>query len=74
LWLTRYKNLHIQLVCSFEGGRDYQQAIRYSILAAENAAGRFAYRDSIEILRHALELVARLTPSLQANYRSRFLG
>jgi len=46
-----------ELAQHFEGGRDYEQAIHYLIIAAKNAAGRFAYRDSIEILRHALELV-----------------
>jgi DNA-binding winged helix-turn-helix (wHTH) protein/tetratricopeptide (TPR) repeat protein len=46
-----------ELALHFEGGRDYEEAIRYLVLAAKNAAGRFAYRDSIEILRHALELV-----------------
>jgi DNA-binding winged helix-turn-helix (wHTH) protein/tetratricopeptide (TPR) repeat protein len=66
--------LATELALHFEGGRDYQQAICYSILAAENAAGRFAYRDSIEILRHALELVARLTPSLQAELQIQILG
>jgi len=38
------------------------QAIRYLILAAENAVGRFAYRDCVEILHHAHELVLKLTP------------
>src|SRR5215467_4033560 len=45
-----------ELASHFEGGHDYEQAIRYLILASENAAGRFAYRDSLDILRHALEL------------------
>jgi len=46
-----------ELALHFEGGHDYEQTIHYLIIAAKNAAGRFAYRDSIEILRHALELV-----------------
>jgi DNA-binding winged helix-turn-helix (wHTH) protein/tetratricopeptide (TPR) repeat protein len=54
-----------ELALHFEGGRDYEQAIRYLILAAENAAGRFAYRNSIEILRHALELAVKLSPALR---------
>jgi len=58
--------LATELALHFEGGRDNEQAIRYLILASENAAGRFAYRDSIEILRHALELVAKLSLSLRA--------
>ena len=46
-----------ELALHFEAGHDFAQAIRYLVLAAKNAAGRFSYRDSIEILRHALELV-----------------
>ncbi|HXH66762.1 MAG TPA: AAA family ATPase [Candidatus Limnocylindrales bacterium] len=59
------QELATELALHFEGGRDYQQAIRYLILAAENAAGRFAYRDSLEILRHALELAVKLSPALR---------
>src|SRR5882672_2416374 len=51
------QELATELALHFEGGHDYEQAIHYLILSAKNAAGRFAYRDSIEILRHALELV-----------------
>ncbi len=49
-----------ELALHFEGGHDYEQAIYYLTLAANNAAGRLAYRDSIEILLHALELAAKL--------------
>src|SRR6266478_2064977 len=52
--------LAAELALHFEGGREYDQAISYLILAAENAARRFAYRDSIELLRHALELAQSL--------------
>ena len=54
-----------ELALHFEGGHDYEQAIRYLILASENAAGRFAYRDSLEILRHALDLAVKLSPALR---------
>lgn len=52
-----------ELALHFEGGREYEEAIRYLILASKNSARRFAYRDSIEILRHALELVAMVSAS-----------
>src|SRR5258706_2148428 len=52
--------LAAELALHFEGGREYDQAISYLILAAENAARRFAYRDSIELLRHALGLAQSL--------------
>jgi hypothetical protein len=43
------------------------------ILAAENAARRFAYRDSIDLLRHALGLVARLSSSVGDEVETRIL-
>jgi DNA-binding winged helix-turn-helix (wHTH) protein/tetratricopeptide (TPR) repeat protein len=58
--------LAAELALHFEGGYEFERAIRYLILAANNAAGRLAYRDSIEILQHALELAARLAPALRA--------
>jgi DNA-binding winged helix-turn-helix (wHTH) protein/tetratricopeptide (TPR) repeat protein len=59
------QELATELALHFEGGRDYEQAIRYLILASENAAGRFAYQDSLEILRHALGLAVKVSPALR---------
>jgi len=67
------QELATELALHFEGGHDYEQAIRYLILAAENAVGRFAYRDCVEILHHAHELVLKLTPSLRAEIEVRIL-
>ena len=64
--------LAAELALHFEGGREYDQAISYLILAAENAARRFAYRD-VELLRHALELVAKLSSNLGAELETRIL-
>jgi tetratricopeptide (TPR) repeat protein len=68
------RKLATELALHFEGGHDYEQAIRYLILASENAAGRFAYRDSIGILHHALELVAKLSPTLRAGLEVEIQG
>ena len=54
-----------ELALHFEGGLDFEQATRYLILAARNAAGRFAHRDSIEILNHGRELAAKLGPAVR---------
>jgi DNA-binding winged helix-turn-helix (wHTH) protein/tetratricopeptide (TPR) repeat protein len=67
------QELATELALHFEGGRDYQQAVRYLILAAENAVGRFAYRDAIQILQHALELVSKLAPALRPELEVRIL-
>jgi DNA-binding winged helix-turn-helix (wHTH) protein len=56
--------LAAELALHFEGGREYEQAISYLILSAENSARRFAYRDSIDLLRHALRLVTKLSSNL----------
>ncbi len=58
--------LAAELALHFEGGYEYEQAIYYLIHAANNAAGRLAYRDSIEILRHARELTTKLGPVRRA--------
>jgi DNA-binding winged helix-turn-helix (wHTH) protein/tetratricopeptide (TPR) repeat protein len=55
------QELATELALHFESGHDYAQAIRYLMLAAVNAARRFAYRDSIEILRNSLKLVSKVT-------------
>jgi DNA-binding winged helix-turn-helix (wHTH) protein len=67
------QELATELALHFEEGREYEEAIRYLILGAENAAGRFAYRDSIEILHHALELVAKIRPGLRGEIEIRIL-
>jgi hypothetical protein len=51
-------SLAAQLALHFEEGRDFENAIKYLTVAAENAARRYARNDSIEILKHALELLA----------------
>jgi predicted ATPase len=61
-WLERTYATHAaaistQLAWHFEEGGEYQQAIHYLILTAENAARRFAHQDSIQVLQHALEVV-----------------
>ena len=54
-----------ELALHFEGGHDYEQAVHYLIIAAKNATGKFAHRDSIEILRHGLELAVKLSPTVR---------
>ena len=59
LSVSSQRQLASEIAFHFESGGDYEQATRFLILAAENASGRFAYRDSIQILEHALKLVDR---------------
>jgi len=47
-----------EVALHFEKGRDYEQATRCLMLAAANTQKRFSYRDSIQVLRQALELIS----------------
>jgi DNA-binding winged helix-turn-helix (wHTH) protein/tetratricopeptide (TPR) repeat protein len=62
-----------ELALHFEGGRDYAQAVNFLLVAADNAVGRFAYRDCIAILRQAQELLQKLPPGVRAEIEVRIL-
>lgn len=49
-----------EIALHFENGRQFERAVRYLILSAENAARRYAHRDAIAILEHARGLLAGL--------------
>jgi predicted ATPase len=57
------RELASELALHFEEGRDYEHAIVYLMLAAENLTRRFAHRDSIRVLQRAFELVPMLPAS-----------
>ena len=52
--------LAAELALHFEKAHEYGRAIEYLILAAKNAERRFALRDAVDVLQHALALVPRL--------------
>lgn len=49
-----------KIALHFEEGRDYERAIRYLLLTAQNARRRYAHREAIAVLDHARELVPRI--------------
>ena len=65
--------LATELAMHCEEGREYEQATRYLVLAAEHSAGRFAYCDSIEILNHSLELLTKLDTNVGAELETQIL-
>ena len=67
------RQLASEIAFHFESGREYEQAIRFLVLAAENAAARFAYRDCIQVLQHALGLIPRIQAQLGAELESQIL-
>src|SRR5262249_50105096 len=54
---TQRASVALDIAGHFEKGREYGRAIQYLMLAAGNAASRFAVRDSLDVLQHALSLV-----------------
>ncbi len=61
------------LASHFEEGRDYERAVRYLILAAGNAARRYAHADSVQVLRHALELLPHLAETARRDLEIQIL-
>jgi DNA-binding winged helix-turn-helix (wHTH) protein/tetratricopeptide (TPR) repeat protein len=68
-----HRELASEVAFHFEEGRDYEAAIRYLLLAAENATSRFAYRDSIRVLQHALKLVPKVPSDVGAELELQML-
>jgi predicted ATPase len=60
LYSANRPELASELALHFEEGGDYERAVDYLLLTAENAARRFAHRDSIQILQHAQEFLPKL--------------
>lgn len=50
-----------KIALHFEEGRDYERAIRYLLLTAQNARHRYAHREAITILEHARDLAGRIS-------------
>lgn len=53
-----------ELALHFEEGGDYERAVHYMLLSAENATRRFADRDAIAIVTHAQGLFPKLNPEI----------
>jgi tetratricopeptide (TPR) repeat protein len=60
LFSPRTLALAAELALHFEKAHEYERAIQHLLHAAGNAARRFAVRDSIDVLEHAVGLVPRL--------------
>jgi DNA-binding winged helix-turn-helix (wHTH) protein/tetratricopeptide (TPR) repeat protein len=67
IYRDRVGEIAAELAMHFEQGRDYQRAIKYLRLSADIDSRRYAGREAVENLEHALELVGRLPePERQA--------
>jgi DNA-binding winged helix-turn-helix (wHTH) protein/tetratricopeptide (TPR) repeat protein len=49
-----------EIALHFEEGRDYQRAVHFLIVAADNATRRYAHREAIQALEHARALLGRM--------------
>ena len=56
-----------------EQGHEYEKAFQYLVLAAEDATRRFAHRNAIQILQHALKLVLKIPSSARAELEIKVL-
>ena len=67
LFAGREHEIASELALHFEAAADWLRSVSFLRTAAENAIRRYAHRDAIGILRHALKLTARLGPSDRAS-------
>jgi predicted ATPase len=73
LYTPGRRELASELALHFERGHEHERAVRYLMLAAENAAARFAYRGAIQVLLQALKLVARIPAPASAELQVQIL-
>jgi len=66
-------SLAAELASHFQAGHDYARAIHYLILAAANAARRYAHAESILVLRQALDLLPYLAADVRAGLEIQIL-
>ena len=65
--------LAAELAQHFEQAHGYERAIEYLMVAARNAERRFALRDAVDVLQHALAMVPRLAADRRARLEIRLL-
>jgi tetratricopeptide (TPR) repeat protein len=63
-----------ELALHFEYARDYERSAQYLVVSAGNAARRFAHRDSVQALAHALDLLARVPSDAARKLEMEVLG
>jgi len=56
----RVGEIAAELAVHFDQGRDWERAVKYHLMAAENAAQRFANNEAVALARRGLELLQRL--------------
>lgn len=65
IYRDRVGEIASELAMHFEQGRDYQRAIKYLRLSADIDSRRYAGREAIQNLEHAMKLIGRLPESEQ---------
>lgn len=73
LWGGGATQVASELARHFQEGHDWERAVRYLRLVAENDAGRYAWREAVANLESALELAARLPEAIRARMRIELL-
>lgn len=49
-----------EIALHFEEGRDYERAVHFLTVAADNATRRYAHREAIQALEHARQLLSKI--------------
>ena len=63
-----------EIALHFELGHEHLRAAEYLLLTAENATRKFAYKDSVQILEHALALASKKSSVSATALEIRILG
>ena len=66
MWHGHEGDIAADLTRHFVESRDYERAVRYLRLQAENAKHRYAYYEAVVLLENAIELATKLPQSHQA--------
>ena len=62
------------LAFHFEQGHDFEKAIQYLLLTAENAVKRYAHSEAIHLLQHTLDLLSHIPMAARKSLEPAILG
>src|SRR5215510_58372 len=62
-----------EIALHFEEGRNYERAVHFLIIAADNATKRYAHREAIQALEHAGEILSKIAEEQRQELRVHIL-
>lgn len=73
LYEGRIEEVAAELALHFEQAANWERAVRYLRIAADNSERRYAHREAIIVLSHALDLVSRIPAELRRDVELQIL-